>query len=86
MITSRGCPHHCTWCSKQVYGDTFRRRSEVDVVDEMVHLRERYDPDQIWFADDLFTINRRWVLRFSDEVQRRGSARIRHPPGRTNRR
>lgn len=72
MITSRGCPFHCTWCSKQVYGDTYRRRDVDDVLDEMAHVKERFDPDQIWFADDLFTINRRWVHRFSSAVQERG--------------
>ena len=71
LVSSRGCPYHCTWCSKQVYGDTFRRRSPVDVVDEVVHLRERWDPDQLWFADDMFTINKRWVGRFCDEMVRR---------------
>lgn len=68
MVTSRGCPYHCTWCSKQVYGDTFRRRSVEDVLAELADLRGRYDPDQIWFADDLFTINRTWVLRFCAEL------------------
>lgn len=68
MITSRGCPFHCSWCSKQVYGDTYRRRDVHDVIDEMTHLKQRFDPDQIWFADDLFTINRRWVHRFCRAV------------------
>ena len=71
MVTSRGCPFHCSWCSKQVYGDTFRRRGETDVIDELVSLRERFDPDQIWFADDLFTINRAWVHRFCQQMVER---------------
>ena len=71
MVTSRGCPYHCTWCSKQVYGDTFRRRSVSDVVDELLYLKETYRPDQIWFADDLFTINKTWVRRFCVEMIRR---------------
>ena len=73
MVTSRGCPYHCTWCSKQVYGDTFRRRSVGDVLAEVEHLRETYDPDQVWFADDLFTTNRGWVRRFCREMIRRRS-------------
>lgn len=73
MVTSRGCPYHCTWCSKQVYGDTFRRRDVDDVIDELVHLRERYQPDQIWFADDMFTINKRWVHRFCQRMVERGA-------------
>lgn len=71
MVTSRGCPYHCTWCSKQVYGDTFRRRSPEDVVAEMLHLRDTFAPDQLWFADDMFTINRRWLERFCDEAVER---------------
>lgn len=68
VSTSRGCPYHCTWCSKQVYGDTFRRRDVADVVSEVLHLREAHDPDQIWFVDDVFTINRKWVHRFCREM------------------
>ena len=71
MVTSRGCPYHCTWCSKAVYGDTFRRRSTGDVIDELLWLRDTYAPDQIWFADDMFTINRKWVLEFCREMVRR---------------
>ncbi len=71
LTTSRGCPYHCTWCSKAVYGDTFRRRSVEDVVSEVLHLRERFDPDQLWFVDDMFTLNRKWVTRFTQEMQRR---------------
>ena len=71
MNTSRGCPFHCTWCSKQVYGDTFRRRNHEKVVDEVLYLRETFDPDQIWFVDDVFTLNRAWVHRFCTEMVRR---------------
>jgi radical SAM superfamily enzyme YgiQ (UPF0313 family) len=64
MTTSRGCPFHCTWCSKQVYGDTFRRREPDAVIDELLALRERFAPDQVWFVDDMFTLNSAWVRRF----------------------
>ncbi|MSP56903.1 MAG: B12-binding domain-containing radical SAM protein [Myxococcales bacterium] len=71
LTTSRGCPYHCTWCSKQVYGDTFRRREPDAVIDEMQAIREAYNPDQLWFVDDMFTINRRWVHRFCDRMVER---------------
>lgn len=64
MVTSRGCPYHCTWCSKQVYGDTFRRRAPDAVIDELESVMRTFAPDQIWFVDDMFTINRSWVHRF----------------------
>ena len=71
VVTSRGCPYHCAWCSKQVYGDTFRRRPVDDVLDEVLHLKATFAPDQIWFADDMFTINRRWVLEFCQRAVER---------------
>ena len=71
LATSRGCPYHCSWCSKQVYGDTFRRRSPTDVVSEVLHLRDTWNPDQLWFVDDMFTINKKWVKRFATEMVER---------------
>ena len=71
MTTSRGCPYHCTWCSKQVYGDTFRRRDVDAVIDEILALRTRFAPDQVWFVDDMFTINKKWVHRFCDRMVER---------------
>jgi radical SAM superfamily enzyme YgiQ (UPF0313 family) len=73
LATSRGCPYHCTWCSKQVYGDTFRRRSPADVVDEVIFLRQEFAPDQLWFVDDMFTINRAWVTHFCEEMVARSA-------------
>jgi radical SAM superfamily enzyme YgiQ (UPF0313 family) len=64
LSTSRGCPYRCTWCSKQVYGDTFRRRSVEHVIQEARVIKQEYGPDELWFVDDMFTLNRRWVLEF----------------------
>lgn len=72
LICARGCPFTCTWCSRSVFGDTHRRRSPANVVDEILLIREQYHPDQLWFADDVFTINHRWVHAFHEEMQRRG--------------
>ncbi len=71
MTTSRGCPYHCTWCSKQVYGDTFRRREPDAVIDELLAIRREFAPDQVWFVDDMFTINRAWVDQFSQRMVER---------------
>ncbi len=72
LICARGCPFTCTWCSRSVFGETHRRRSPAHVVDEMAMLIERYSPDMLWFADDVFTINHRWFNQFYDEMRRRG--------------
>ncbi len=71
LICARGCPYSCTWCSRSVYGDTHRRRSVKNVVDEIEMLSVRYNPDLFWFADDVFTINHRWFHQFYDELKRR---------------
>ncbi len=71
LICARGCPYSCTWCSRSVFGETHRRRSPKHVVDEIEQILREYNPDQLWFADDVFTINHRWFNDFYDEMQRR---------------
>jgi radical SAM superfamily enzyme YgiQ (UPF0313 family) len=72
LITARGCPYRCNWCSHAVYGFTHRRRSPVNVADEIQWIVERYNPDQVWYADDVFTISHPWLASFSAELRRRG--------------
>jgi anaerobic magnesium-protoporphyrin IX monomethyl ester cyclase len=71
MITSRGCPFNCDFCSRPVFGNQLRTRSAANIVDEMEALQAlRYD--RIWFADDCFTLNRERLIDVCDEVVRRG--------------
>ena len=72
LITARGCPYRCNWCSHAVYGYTHRRRSPASVADEMQAIVARYDPDQVWYADDVFTISHPWLAEYSAELERRG--------------
>lgn len=75
LITARGCPYTCKWCSHSVYGNTHRRRSPENVIAELEYILERYNPDQIWYADDVLTIHRSWFLKFEAMVTKRGFAR-----------
>jgi radical SAM superfamily enzyme YgiQ (UPF0313 family) len=72
LITARGCPFHCNWCSHQVFGQSHRRRDPVLVVDEVEWLLSRYQPDMIWVSDDVFTINHAWFRAYAAEMKRRG--------------
>jgi radical SAM superfamily enzyme YgiQ (UPF0313 family) len=72
VITARGCPYHCAWCSHSVYGKTHRRRSPRGVVDEIEWIRGRYNPDMLWIADDVFTIHHGWIREYAAEMNRRG--------------
>jgi len=71
LITSRGCPYSCTWCSHSVYGKTLRKRSPALVVDEVEAIREKYHPDMLWYADDVFNINHKWLFDYAAELKRR---------------
>jgi radical SAM superfamily enzyme YgiQ (UPF0313 family) len=71
LITARGCPYHCNWCSHSVYGKSHRRRSPHSVVDEVEWILNRYQPEMIWFADDVFTIHHGWITEYAAEMNRR---------------
>ena len=71
LITARGCPYTCTWCSRSVFGTTHRRRSPQNVADEVEHIVDRYGPDRLWYADDVFAIHRGWTLEYAAELQKR---------------
>src|ERR1700678_1516314 len=71
LITARGCPYHCRWCSHEVFGKTHRRRKPVSVVDELEWLINRYQPQMAWMADDVFTIHHGWLFQYAAELKRR---------------
>jgi radical SAM superfamily enzyme YgiQ (UPF0313 family) len=71
LITARGCPYTCTWCSRSVFGVSHRRRSPANVADEVEAIVDRYDPDRLWYADDVFAIHRGWTLAYARELERR---------------
>jgi anaerobic magnesium-protoporphyrin IX monomethyl ester cyclase len=72
LITARGCPYHCRWCSHEVFGKTHRRRKPVSVAEELEWLINRYQPEMAWMADDVFTIHHGWLFQYADELKRRG--------------
>ncbi|MBR09160.1 MAG: B12-binding domain-containing radical SAM protein [Rickettsiales bacterium] len=71
VSTQRGCPYTCKWCSTAVYGQSYRRRSPQKVVDEIVIIQNSYNPDTIWFVDDVFTVSHKWLGEFVEELELR---------------
>jgi radical SAM superfamily enzyme YgiQ (UPF0313 family) len=57
MITSRGCPYHCIYCNKNIFGYKFRARSPENVIDEIEYLIKEYRIRQIDILDDNFTLD-----------------------------
>ena len=74
MVASRGCPFRCNWCAKPIFGDNFYVRPATDVADEMQILNSQYAADHIWFADDIFGLNRNWTRQLAVEVEQRDCA------------
>lgn len=74
MVTTRGCPFHCNWCAKPVYGQVYNSRSPENVVAEMKWVKQNIRPDHIWFCDDIFGLKPGWVNKFSEEVKKQDAA------------
>jgi len=71
IMTSRGCPFSCDFCSKPVFGDNFRTRSISNIVDEIEEVIS-LGYSRIWFADDCFTLDRNRLMGICDEIVKRG--------------
>jgi radical SAM superfamily enzyme YgiQ (UPF0313 family) len=73
LITSRGCPHKCTFCANNVLWGNYRVRvrSSEAVVREMELLRDKFGVTECVLWDDHFTENRRRVLEICGEIRQR---------------
>jgi anaerobic magnesium-protoporphyrin IX monomethyl ester cyclase len=70
VMSTRGCPFQCEFCSNVVFGSSYRERSAGNVVDEIEQaLRLGYE--RISFADDVFTLNAARVTEICEEIARR---------------
>jgi anaerobic magnesium-protoporphyrin IX monomethyl ester cyclase len=74
LIASRGCPFRCNWCAKPIFGDSYQLRPALDVAIEMRLLKEKYAAEHLWFADDIFGLNRHWLQDFALAVESLHSA------------
>ena len=73
MAASRGCPFRCAWCAKPIWGNQYLQRDAVEVAAEMAHLKRSFNPDHIWFADDIFGFRVDWVAEFAASVRAAGA-------------
>ncbi|MDD5672987.1 MAG: radical SAM protein [Chitinivibrionales bacterium] len=70
VMSSRGCPYQCEFCSNVVFGGSYRERSPGNVVDEIEEVL-KLGYDRISFADDVFTMKPERVLKICEEIRRR---------------
>ena len=68
ITTSRGCPGRCTYCGvNYLWGDTYRRRSVDNVLEEIDLMVSKYDLDGLYFMDDTFLMGSKWIEEFSEK-------------------
>lgn len=73
MVTTRGCPFHCNWCAKPIWGQRYNSRSPGNVAAELAWLKGTYAPDHIWFVDDIFGLKPNWIDGFARAVEAQGA-------------
>ena len=73
MLTSRGCPFKCSFCSSsRLFGGYWRGRSPENVLEEMKIVYEEYGIRNIEFTDDTFTLNQERAEKICDEIIKQG--------------
>lgn len=81
IMASRGCPFHCTFCSKSIYGNTVRYHS-VEYVLEQLDYYKSLGIREVFFQDDTFNYDRAWLEKLLKAIIEKGlnkSMRFRAP-------
>jgi len=65
MLTSRGCPYHCSFCSNMVFGNIYRTQSPERIIREVQHLKS-IGVKEVAFYDDLFTIKEKRAYKLME--------------------
>ncbi len=74
ITTTRGCPYHCNWCAKPIYGQRYTARSPERVAEEVAWLARTFAPDHLWVTDDIFGLKPGWVEAFAAALSSRNAA------------
>jgi anaerobic magnesium-protoporphyrin IX monomethyl ester cyclase len=69
VVASRGCPYRCNWCAKPISGNKFQLRPAELVAAEICELKEVHGAEHIWFGDDIFALDLRWMKQFADAIE-----------------
>ncbi len=71
LLSSRGCPFHCSFCSPSIRNSTgkrYRFQSPKRTVDEIEFLVKNFQINALSFEDDLFTLNKKRVIEMCQEI------------------
>ena len=69
VLTSRGCPYDCTFCSvTEMFGRKYRTKSVERVIEEI----QAYNRDSLFFVDDHFAVDKKRMMKFLDALESNG--------------
>jgi radical SAM superfamily enzyme YgiQ (UPF0313 family) len=76
FMATRGCPYNCSFCFncalKMIYrgkGDYVRGRSVKNVISEIINVKNEYTVKTVFFDDDTFTLDYKWIFDFLREYR-----------------
>lgn len=72
VMSSRGCPYNCAFCSRPVFGRKVRRRSVANVIEELREIRHVHGADRVRFADDILPLDREWMMDLLEAIREEG--------------
>ncbi|VVB56323.1 Ribosomal protein S12 methylthiotransferase RimO [uncultured archaeon] len=72
IITSRGCPYRCSYCSSCIFWEKVRMFTPEYVVNEIEQLIDKYGIKNIYIYDDIFILNKERVKRISELIEQKG--------------
>ena len=69
ILSSRGCPYHCTYCAANtIHKRRFRRRSIGNIMGEITMLKQKYGFNRFCFYDDTFTLDKKRTVEICEEL------------------
>ena len=72
IITSRGCPFQCSFCTtSRILGKEYRARSPKKIVDELEFLKNTYGADAFTFYDDTLTLDKNRMFKICEAIKTR---------------
>lgn len=73
VISTRGCPYSCRFCSsKYFWKQTYRSRRVEEVIKEIKFMAKNYNTKTVHFREDIFTVNKKRVIEFCKQLKNIG--------------
>jgi radical SAM superfamily enzyme YgiQ (UPF0313 family) len=72
LLTSRGCPARCTFCTRDWFSRETRMHSPEYILDEIEEVIGRYGIRGFIFQDDTFTLNKQRIFALCELIRSRG--------------